>query len=398
MHGARHRVSHAEAARVDALQERVQRRERPRLRDGVAEGGGGVQRGGDGETLAIGKQRTLLVTAEGARERVQLECGGVAVARLGRQHPGDREVAGEPGAHQCRRHVGGRRRGGAGRVEQRVERRSGRGERGRVRFQRVVGEQQGDGLRGHKPDQGPGAPRQLLDGETHAVDRAPDCVPAEHAVRGAGLGDGQLAHHRRMLEDELALLAEALGDVRQDLLQPPAGDRVVGGKVGAPEERRAVGREEHGERVAAQSRERLHGRLVALRDIGSLIAVQPHRHEQRIDQRAQRRVGIRLAVHQRAPAAVFRPHVQQHRPVESGCERERLPTPRLPAHGLAGRAGQVGGAHLRHPVGQGPALGDAGGQQEQRQQAVASHGERGTEYPARQASVPLPPLPPCNQA
>src|SRR5207249_8561004 len=114
--------------------------ERPRLRDGVAEGGGGVQRGGDGETLAIGKQRTLLVTAEGARERVQLECGGVAVARLGRQHPGDREVAGEPGAHQCRRHVGGRRRGGAGRVEQRVERRSGRGERGRVRLQRVVGQ------------------------------------------------------------------------------------------------------------------------------------------------------------------------------------------------------------------------------------------------------------------
>src|SRR2546430_1816732 len=79
----------------------------------------------------------------------------------------------------------------------------------------------------------PGPVAQSGSAGPHAGGRAAPRVAARAAVRGARLGDRQLAHHRGMLEDELPLLAEALRDVGEDLLQPAARHRVVRREVGA---------------------------------------------------------------------------------------------------------------------------------------------------------------------
>src|SRR3989441_13028908 len=56
VYGAGHGVPDAEAVRVDALQEAVERREHARLGGEVAEGGGRLEGAGDGVGFAVGER------------------------------------------------------------------------------------------------------------------------------------------------------------------------------------------------------------------------------------------------------------------------------------------------------------------------------------------------------
>ena len=92
-----------------------------------------------------------------------------------------------------------------------------------------------------------------------------------------------------------------------------------------------------------QPGERLHGGLIVLGHVGPLVAVHAHRHEEGIDQRAEGGIGVDLAVHLQAPAALVRSDVEQDRPVEPARQGERLPPPRLPADRLPRGAREVSG-------------------------------------------------------
>ena len=75
-------------------------------------------------------------------------------------------------------------------------------------------------------------------------------------------------------------------------------------KVGAAEERRAVGREEHGQRPAAGAlREHLVRALVDLVEVGPLLAVDLDVDEQAVHHRGDRRVLEALVRHDVAPVA-----------------------------------------------------------------------------------------------
>ena len=163
----------------------------------------------------------------------------------------------------------------------------------------------------------------------------------------------------RALQHRCPLLAIALRHLGQQLLQTPPGDGVVEREVRAAEERGAVGRQENGDGVPSQPGQELHRRCVPLRHVGTLVAVDAHRNEQRVDHGAEQRVAVHLAVHDAAPAAIVGSYIKEDRPVESCGQRKRVTTPLLPAHRLLRRPGQVRSGRLCHPVGQGSVLGNA---------------------------------------
>src|SRR2546425_1132417 len=158
------------------------------------------------------------------------------------------------------------------------------------------------------------------------------CVPAAAAVRprtasvsrctAAGLSAppspprdpaatslGTLPYQRGAAQDGGALLPVAPGHVGEQLLEPASRDRIVERKVGPTEEGGSVGREEDGDRIAPKTREELHRGGIALRHVGTLITVDAHGDEQRIDHGAQPGVAVHLAVHHPAPATVVRSHI-----------------------------------------------------------------------------------------
>src|SRR2546426_12765820 len=81
----------------------------------------------------------------------------------------------------------------------------------------------------------------------------------QRAARFAAAREHQPLQRCRLLQDERALIAVALRDLGQQLLQPPTRDRIVRGEIGAAEERRAIGGQEYGGGPPLQSRPPLDG-------------------------------------------------------------------------------------------------------------------------------------------
>ena len=199
-------------------------------------------------------------------------------------------------------------------------------------------------------------------------------------------GEHELLEQRRLLDNERALLPIASRDLGEQLFQPAARDRIVGGEIRAAEERGAVGGEEHGERPAAQPGEAFHGGPVSLRDVGPLVAVDADGDEQGVDEGADFRIGIDRAVGFGAPVTVVTPDIKQHGAIEFRGQREGIASPRLPAHRLARRAREVGRCRVGHPVRERPPLTDA------RRKSGAAHQKHPAhdgKYPVRPRGVPL---------
>ena len=148
-------------------------------------------------------------------------------------------------------------------------------------------------------------PHRGVEGCARRGDLLLDAGRLQHAARAATARQDELPHQRGVLHDELAPVTVALRHFGKNLFQAAPRDGVVGRKVGAAEEGRAVGREEDGERPTAQAGHRFDGGLVALRHVGALVAIHPHRNEQRVDQSADLGVGVDRPVGLGAPAAHF---------------------------------------------------------------------------------------------
>ena len=131
----------------------------------------------------------------------------------------------------------------------------------------------------HEAPQGGVRAGDRLEGRAHGRDLRRHRPRLEHAARPRRVRHRQLPHQRGALHDDTALLAVALGDFREELLQAPPGDRIIGREIRAAEERRAVGGQEHGDRIAAQAGEPLDRRLVSLSHVGPLVAIDAHGHE-----------------------------------------------------------------------------------------------------------------------
>src|ERR1044072_6079212 len=106
-------------------------------------------------------------------------------------------------------------------------------------------------------------------------------------------------------------------------------------------------------------------RLIAARDVRSLVAVDAHGDEQRVDQRRDLGIGVDRAVAFIARATVVTPDVQEDGAIELRRERERFTIPGLPVDRLACRAREITRlpfrSRPRHSIGEGLALGEARG-------------------------------------
>ena len=120
--------------------------------------------------------------------------------------------------------------------------------------------------------------------------------------------------------------------------------------VGAAEERRAVGREEHRHRPAALLAHRMQRRHVERVDVRPLLAIDLDVDEQLVHQRRDRRVLERLVRHDVAPVAGGVADRQQDRAVAALRLRERLGSPRPPMDRVAGVLQQIGRGRAGEPV------------------------------------------------
>ena len=127
---------------------------------------------------------------------------------------------------------------------------------------------------------------------------------------------------------------------------PEAGAsvRAVGREVGAAVEHLAHRREKRGQGPATLPGERLHRALVARVDVGPLVAVHLDADEVLVQELRQRRILVRLAVHDVAPVAPDRADVEQHRTILRPGGGEGLVAPGEPVNGLVRGRLEVGGA------------------------------------------------------
>ena len=91
-------------------------------------------------------------------------------------------------------------------------------------------------------------PHRGVEGCARRGDLLLDAGRLQHAARAATARQDELPHQRGVLHDELAPVTVALRHFGKNLFQAAPRDGVVGRKVGAAEEGRAVGREEDGVR------------------------------------------------------------------------------------------------------------------------------------------------------
>ena len=208
--------------------------------------------------------------------------------------------------------------------------------------------------------------RELRRAAEAAVDRVEQCRRRPRtrgrARRSAGPSSdvGDAAGERVRLDrgDELVgLLGHVVAAVR-----PHVGDRVhdpreaghaaaVGRReVRAAVERAAVGREEHGHRPAALAGERLHRVHVDGVDVGPLLAVDLHVHEQPVHRRGDVGVLERLVRHHVAPVARRVADRQQDRLVLGRGPGQRLLAPRVPVDRVVGVLAQVRAGLVREAV------------------------------------------------
>jgi hypothetical protein len=184
--------------------------------------------------------------------------------------------------------------------------------------------------------------------------------PADAAPRGVDLGeevvDGLVDHAgtgRRAAGADGGAAADGVGEAVGLLVElaplvpprrrdgPEQRHEPVGREVGAAVERPAVGGEEHRHRppaAAGHGLDRLHVDGV---DVGPLLPVDLHVHEQLVHDARHRRVLERLVRHHVAPVAGRVPHRQQDRHVPGASGLECLVPPREPVHGVLGMLPQV---------------------------------------------------------
>ena len=133
----------------------------------------------------------------------------------------------------------------------------------------------------------------------------------------------------------------ARGDLPQHVGKSRPPPARVRREVGAAEERLQIRRQPDAHRPAARAGRGLHERHVDAVDVGALLPVHLDRHEVLVQQR--RNVGVleRLVLHDVAPVAGRVADRQEDRLVLAAGALERLVTPGIPVHGVAGVLLQV---------------------------------------------------------
>ena len=116
----------------------------------------------------------------------------------------------------------------------------------------------------------------------------------------------------------------------------------LGREVGPPEERLAVGGEEHRHRPPPVAGEALHHLHVDGIDVGSLLPVHLDVHEQLVHERGGGVVLEALVGHHVAPMAGRVPDREQNGNVTLSCLGEGVLAPREPVHRVVGVLAQVG--------------------------------------------------------
>jgi hypothetical protein len=110
----------------------------------------------------------------------------------------------------------------------------------------------------------------------------------------------------------------------------------LGREVRAGVERAARRRQEDRRRPAALPRQRDAGVHRQRVDIGALLAIDLHVHEQVVHEGRHTRIGERLVLHHVAPVARAVPDGDEERPVLVPCAGERVLAPRIPVDGVLG--------------------------------------------------------------
>ncbi|MNC85252.1 hypothetical protein D3C83_08420 [compost metagenome] len=159
-----------------------------------------------------------------------------------------------------------------------------------------------------------------------------------------------------LLANLLALVPVSLGNARQKIEKARHAVAAVLGKIGAAEERRAVGHQEHGERPAAAPL-REHGvrRLVDLVEVRPLLAVDLDVDEVAVHLRRHLGVLEGLVRHDVAPVAGGIADREQDGLAGLARGRERLRIPGMPVHRVVGVLLQVGRGLGGEAVGHGRA-------------------------------------------
>src|SRR5437879_13627243 len=170
----------------------------------------------------------------------------------------------------------------------------------------------------------------IIELASHRRDRALDQPRTQDAPGGVVPREHKVPHQGGVLHDDGTLIVIAPRDFRQQLLQTAPGDGIVGGKISAAEERRAVGGEKNGERPAVQTREPLDRRLVALRDIRPLIPVHANGDEESVDERDDFRIGVDRAVRRVTTTANVATNVEVNVYDDIRLKLEVLTYPRIP--------------------------------------------------------------------
>ncbi len=150
----------------------------------------------------------------------------------------------------------------------------------------------------------------------------------------------------------VAVLAVILRDAFQQVLERRHAVLGCRREIRAAEERPLViGREKHGERPATPAlRQHLVRRLVDAVEVGTLLAVHLHVHEQLVHEGGRGLVLERLVGHDVAPVAGRITDREQDRLALGACLLESLGSPRIPVHRVAGVLEEVGACLAREAV------------------------------------------------
>ena len=166
-------------------------------------------------------------------------------------------------------------------------------------------------------------------------ERAPGGCGRLQGAGGGQAGPREMGGERgRGGVDLVAAVLPGIGDGLQDFAERRGSPPVLGGEVCPAEERLEVGREEDGERPAARPGHRLNRAHVDGVDVGALLAVHLHGDEVLGEERGDRRVLERLALHDVAPVAGRVPDREEDRLVLGGGARDRLVPPGVPIDGV----------------------------------------------------------------
>ena len=161
----------------------------------------------------------------------------------------------------------------------------------------------------------------------------------------AGQFDSQVevfGEFRRLLFDLVALLAEGSGDALEDVGPAGHAGSSLGRKVGAAEERPAVGGAEDVERPAAVTVQHLLGVHVDFVDVGSFLAVDLDADDEIVLQSGDRLVLEGFALHDVAPVAGGVADADQDGFVFGAGAGPGFLAPGEPVHGVIGVLEEIG--------------------------------------------------------